>query len=187
NCPEPDAEAVQYVCTGEAAALGDLDVTGSGTVEWYEDSAGTNSIPSSTNVANGEVYDVTNTDAGCSESGPIAIKVYEQSVEFVVSPSSCVDLGANVFFVEEGDLNSHIDIEVNNLDGDPFEEEIIWGSNIPFADVGYYFQGGGPYYPMVSTLGPGNPIIHIEFTPDLYDVVEFDLDIHVVDGCSPSQ
>src|SRR5699024_8216724 len=71
--------------------------------------------------------------------------------------------------------------------GDPFEEEIIWGSNIPFADVGYYFQGGGPYYPMVSTLGPGNPIIHIEFTPDLYDVVEFDLDIPVGDGGSPSQ
>src|SRR5699024_9408510 len=102
------------------------DVTAGGTLTWYADAGATNNLPGSTAITDGETYYVTNDDNGCAESDPVAIKVYKQSVEFDVASASCIDLGANIFFVEAGDLGSPIDIKVNNLDGNPFGEEIIW-------------------------------------------------------------
>lgn len=182
KCPAPITKPIHFFCTESSKRLNDLDVTSSGTLTWYSDSNGSNSIPGSTTVVDGETYYVTNKDSDCSESTPIGIKAYEQSVQFMVNSSSCLDLGGNIFFVEEENLSMPIEVIVNNLDGLPFSEEIIWSSNIGFDKIGYYYHGDapldvGPHYPMVSTLGPTDPIYHIEFKPNLYDVTELNLNI----------
>ena len=186
QCDDPVADAEQYFCTGSNITLDDLEVDPvSGTLAWFEDETLSNSLPNTTPVVDGETYYVINDCGAGVTSNAVPITAYEQSVEFVVSPNSCVNLGKNVFFIEEDDLTSPIIINVLNLNGDPFDAEIIWSPISP--NLGYYFSGTAYYpFPVAGTLGPANPINMVEIALDLYDVHTLDLNIPVGDGCGPS-
>lgn len=189
QCLDPVAETEQYFCTGSSITLDDLEVDPvSGTLTWFEDSALTNTLPGTTPVVDGETYYVINDCGANGVSNAVPITVYEQSVEFVVSPDSCINLGSNVFFIEEANIGSPVMIDVLNLDGDPFDAEIIWS---PTARLGYYieFQGNliGPTYPFTGgTLGPGFPVNKVEIILSHYQSHIVNLNIPVGDGCGPS-
>lgn len=197
QCLEPVAEQKQYFCTGASITLDDLEVDPvSGNLSWYDDETLNNSLPGTTPVVDGETYYVLN-DCGATSSNAVQITVYEQSVEFVVSPSSCVNLGGNVFFIEDSDLTSPVEIEVLNLDGNPFDEKIIWS---PVADSdGYEYyhplNPGNGWTPLPSTNDQNNqqlPVAgfvfnHLRKNLASFELVDLELDLPVGNsGCDPS-
>src|SRR5690625_5032025 len=190
QCPDPTADAVQYVCPGSNSQLDDLNVALGGTAVWYDDANKTNVLPGTTTITDGETYYVANDEAGC-ESDAVPVTVYEQSVEFVVSPDSCIDLGKNVFFIEEDDLNSPVEIEVLNHDGDPHEQPIIW-TPVASNEFEYYWNLNGSWNPLPQTANQNSQIPvqlvfnHIRKTLNPFELLELDLNI-TGDSCSNSQ
>src|SRR5690554_5554120 len=198
-CLDPIADAEQYFCTVASITLDDLDIDPvTGTLSWYEDEALTNPLVGTTPVVDGETYYVINDCGVDGVSNAVPITVYGQTVEFVVSPNSCVNLGANVFFIEEGDLTSPVEIEVLNLDGNPFDEKIIWS---PVAQNEFEFFFNAPGFPSSWSPLPqtsqqntqqvpaaGLVFNHIRKTLDPFELLELDLNIPVGNsGCAPSQ
>src|SRR5690625_4232969 len=197
QCLDPVADAEQYFCTGFNITLDDLDVTVSGTSVWYEDAALSNGLPGTTPVVGGETYYVINDCGAGVTSGAVPITVYEQSVEFVVSSKSCVDLGTNVFFIEEDDLNSPIEIEVLNLDGNPFDEILIWSPVAGSDGYDYYHPlnpgNGWEFLPASNGQAqqqiPAAGFVFNHIRKDLapFELVDLDLDLPVGNsGCASS-
>jgi hypothetical protein len=71
--PMPTGDSNQTFVSGET--LADLDVTGTN-LTWYSDAAGTNAIPDTTPLVDGNTYYVSSTDNSC-ESQLLAITVTE--------------------------------------------------------------------------------------------------------------
>src|SRR5690625_3089354 len=193
QCLEPVAEQKQYFCTGASITLDDLEVDPvSGNLSWYDDETLNNSLPGTTPVVDGETYYVLN-DCGATSSNAVQITVYEQSVEFVVSQNSCLDLGKNVFFIEEDDLTDAngdpipVEIEVLNLDGDPFDEKIVW-STVLQNQFKYYYGPTNDWYDLPATGAQENqqiPSAGLVFTHIRKDLAPFeliDLELNFPDG-----
>lgn len=190
QCPDPIADAVQYVCPSSNSELDDLSVTVSGTAVWYDDDGKSNALPATTPIIDGKTYYVANNDGTC-ESNVIPIRVYIQSVEFVVSPNSCLNLGKNIFFVEQGELNNPVEIEVLNHDGNPHTNKIVW-SPMFTNEFEYYLPGFG-WNGLIQTsqqgvfqYPPGLIFNHISKTLDPFELLELDVNISG-DSCSDSQ
>src|SRR5699024_11131462 len=118
-------------------------------------------------------------DPSCTVRIPVKVGYNVPKPE--VTPTSCLKLGNNVYFIESSDLGSPIDIKINKVNGDPFDKKIIWS---PASLPGFkYYYPGLPPQPMPSQSTQGAlPFIlnHVEIPLDPMQVQT--LHLHMPDG-----